>query len=304
MTLAEELYPGTQKVEKNNSRAALWLLASAALFTLMSVSVKYLGEEMHPFQISFFRLLVSLIVIWPFLMRMGGFRAGISTSVPGLQLLRGIVGSTAMVLGFYAIVHLPLADAQAFSFSRNLFIVPLAFVLLSEAAGLRRTLATLVGFAGVVIMLRPGGDMVLGLPVGAALGHAVLVAVATILVNIASRYDRPVTLMFYTGVVGLMITAIPAIWVWKPVDINDLILLFVMGTLGAMAHNCFIRAYAQGEASVIAPVDYTRLIMAAIAGYLLFSNVPDAYTVVGAAIIISSSFYLIRREAQLRVSQN
>ena len=270
----------------------------------MSVGVKYLGEEMHPFQISFFRLLVSLIVIWPFLMRMGGFRAGISTSVPGLQLLRGIVGSAAMVLGFYAIVHLPLADAQAFSFSRNLFIVPLAFVLLSEAVGLRRTLATLVGFAGVIIMLRPGGDMVLGLPVGAALGHAVLVAVATILVNIASRYDRPVTLMFYTGVVGLMITAIPAIWVWKPVDINDLILLFVMGTLGAMAHNCFIRAYAQGEASVIAPVDYTRLIMAAIAGYLLFSNVPDAYTIVGAAIIISSSFYLIRREAQLRGAQN
>ena len=101
----------------------------------MSVSVKYLGEEMHPLQISFFRLLVSLIVIWPFLMRMGGFREGISTSVPGLQVLRGIVGSTAMVLGFYAIVHLPLADAQAFSFSRNLFIVPLAFVLLSEAVG-------------------------------------------------------------------------------------------------------------------------------------------------------------------------
>ena len=70
--------------------------------------------------------------------------------------------------------------------------------------------------------------------------------------------------MFYTGVVGLMITAIPAIWVWKPVGINDLILLFVMGTLGAMAHNCFIRAYAQGEASVITPVDYTRLIMAAL----------------------------------------
>ena len=98
--------------------------------------------------------------------------------------------------------------------------------------------------------------------------------------------------------------AIPAIWVWKPVGINDLILLFVMGTLGAMAHNCFIRAYAQGEASVIAPVDYTRLIMAAIAGYLLFSNVPDAYTIVGAAIIIGSSFYLIRREAQLRGAQN
>ena len=87
---------------------------------------------MHPFQISFFRLLVSLIVIWPFLMRMGGFLRRHFDIRAGFATLRGIVGSTAMVLGFYAIVHLPLADAQAFSFSRNLFIVPLAFVLLSE----------------------------------------------------------------------------------------------------------------------------------------------------------------------------
>ena len=270
----------------------------------MSVSVKYLGEDMHSFQISFFRLLISLIVIWPFLMRMGGVRAGMKTSVPGLQILRGVVGSLAMVLGFYAIVHLPLADAQAFSFSRNLFIVPLAFILLAEPVGIPRSAAALIGFIGVIIMLRPGGDMVLGLPVASALGHAVLVAVATILVNIASRYDRPVTLMFYTGVVGLIITAIPTMWVWTPVGVDDLALLFVMGTLGALAHNCFIRAYAQGEASVIAPVDYTRLIMAAIAGFLLFGNLPDAYTITGAAIIIGSSFYLIRREAQLSKANN
>ena len=110
--------------------------------------------------------------------------------------------------------------------------------------------------------------------------------------------------MVETGGLGRVFAVMAASLVWQPVGVGGLVLLLVMGRLGAMAHNCFIRDYAQGEASVIAPVDYTRLIMAAIAGYLLFSNVPDAYTIVGAAIIIGSSFYLIRREAQLRDTEN
>ena len=288
----------------DNRRASFWLLGSAALFTCTSILVKLLGETLHPFEISFFRAAVALLVILLIFARTGGLRAGMHTQVPLLQLLRGVVGSLAMFLGFYAIVALPLADAQAISFSRNLFLVPLAAVILSETIGLRRALATGVGFVGVLIMLRPGtGDSGLGMLVSlgamAALGHALLVALASTLVNIASRYDGPMTLMFYTNTVSLILIAIPTFFVWQTPSLYELALLVAMGILATLSHNFYIRAFALGEASAIAPADYTRLVFAALAGWLVFATVPDLYTIGGAALIVGASFYIIRREAQL-----
>ena len=288
----------------DNRRAALWLLASASLFTFTGVLVKWLGQTLHPFEISFFRALVALLVILPIFARSGGLRAGIKTEIPLLQLFRGVVGSVAMFLGFYAIVALPLAEAQAISFSRNLFLVPLAAFILSEVVGIRRAVAAAIGFLGVVIMLRPGlGENSLGLVLSigalAALGHAFMVALATVLVNIASRYDGPMTLMFYTNTVSITLIAIPTYFVWQMPSMVELFMLIAMGLLATLSHNCFIRAFALGEASAIAPVDYSRLVFAAIAGWLVFGSVPDFYTIIGAAIIVGSSFYIVRREAQI-----
>ena len=293
--------PARQPVD--NRRAALWLLASATMFTFTGVLVKTLGQTLHPFEISFFRGLVALAVILPIFSRTGGILAGMRTQIPLLQITRGVVGSVAMFLGFYAIVALPLADAQAISFSRNLFLVPLAAFILSEAVGPRRAIAACVGFVGVLIMLRPNmgaGDagMLLSLGAAAALGHAFLVALATVLVNIASRYDGSVTLMFYTNTVSVTLIAIPTFFVWQTPNMSELMMLVAMGILATASHNCFIRAFALGEASVIAPVDYARLIFAALAGFVVFSTVPDIYTITGALIIVASSFYILRREAQ------
>lgn len=280
------------------------------MFTFTGVLVKTLGQTLHPFEISFFRGLVALAVILPIFARTGGLRAGMRTQIPLLQLTRGVVGSLAMFLGFYAIVALPLADAQAISFSRNLFLVPLAAFVLSEVVGLRRALAAAVGFVGVLIMLRPGVDMGAGdaglyLSAGAAaaLGHAFLVALATVLVNIASRYDGPVTLMFYTNIVTVSLIAIPTFFVWQTPTMNEFLMLIAMGVLATASHNCFIRAFAIGEASAIAPVDYSRLIFAALAGWLVFSTVPDRFTIIGALIIVASSFYIVRREAGLQKAE-
>ena len=293
--------PARQPVD--NRRAALWLLASATMFTFTGVLVKTLGQTLHPFEISFFRGLVALAVILPIFSRTGGILAGMRTQIPLLQITRGVVGSVAMFLGFYAIVALPLADAQAISFSRNLFLVPLAAFILSEAVGPRRAIAACVGFVGVLIMLRPNmgaGDagMLLSLGAAAALGHAFLVALATVLVNIASRHDGSVKLMFYTNTVSVTLIAIPTFFVWQTPNMSELMMLVAMGILATASHNCFIRAFALGEASVIAPVDYARLIFAALAGFVVFSTVPDIYTITGALIIVASSFYILRREAQ------
>jgi drug/metabolite transporter (DMT)-like permease len=273
------------------------------MFTFTGVLVKTLGQTLHPFEISFFRGLVALAVILPIFSRTGGILAGMRTQIPLLQITRGVVGSVAMFLGFYAIVALPLAEAQAISFSRNLFLVPLAAFILSEAVGPRRAIAACVGFVGVLIMLRPNmgaGDagMLLSLGAAAALGHAFLVALATVLVNIASRHDGSVTLMFYTNTVSVTLIAIPTFFVWQTPNMSELMMLVAMGILATASHNCFIRAFALGEASVIAPVDYARLIFAALAGFVVFSTVPDIYTITGALIIVASSFYILRREAQ------
>ncbi|MGB2151370.1 MAG: DMT family transporter, partial [Parvibaculales bacterium] len=151
--------------------------------------------------------------------------------------------------------------------------------------------------------MESGGDeaaMILSLGAAAALGHAFLVALATVLVNIASRYDGPVTLMFYTNIVSVTLIAIPTIFVWQTPNMDELMMLVAMGVLATTSHNCFIRAFAMGEASVIAPVDYSRLIFAALAGWLVFASVPDIYTIIGASIIVVSSFYIVRREAGLQ----
>lgn len=279
-----------------NVQGALWLLASAVVFTGMQTLAKHLGQRLDPFQISLARAFFGLLVIVPFLIRAGWADGGIKTKVLPLQILRGVVGTLAMLCGFYAVTHLPLADAQALNFARGLFLVPLAILLLKEIVGVRRIVAMAIGFVGVVVMLRPDGAIDPAALI-AILG-AVLVALATVLVKIVSRYDSPVTLMFYTGFVGTLVAAVPAAINWIEPTWQEYILLAVMGALGATAHNCFIRGYAVGDTTAIAPFEYSSLIFAAIAGFFFFADIPDIYTGVGALIIVGASLYIVRREAQ------
>lgn len=285
-----------------NVQGALWLLASAFLFTIMQTIAKHLGQRLDPFQVSLARAFFGLLVIVPFLMRAGFGEGGIKTNVLPLQLLRGVVGTTAMFCGFYAVTYMPLADAQSLNFARGLFLVPLAIIFLKEQVGGRRIAAMAVGFLGVVIMLRPTGDIE-AVALIALLG-AVLVAFATVLVKIVSRHDTPITLMFYTGFVGTFVAIVPAWLNWVPPTPTEYLLLVMVGVLGATAHNCFIRGYAIGDATAVAPFEYTSLIFAAIAGVIIFSDLPDVYTILGAAIIVGASLYIVRREAQANKAES
>ncbi len=289
------------KAAPDNIRGALWLLASAVLFTCMITCVKLLGTRLDVMQIGFMRLFISFLLISPFLWRAGLLQGGgIKTRVPALQITRGIIGSLAMICGFYASIALPLADVQAISFSRLLFLVPLAALILHEHVGWHRGFAVIIGFGGVLLMLRPGVGFDINLGVMTALGHALFVALASILVNIVSRYDTPVTMMFYSNIFGMAILIVPTILFWQMPNSQEWILLIIMGIAGAMGHNFFIRAYGMGEASAIAPFDYTRLIFAVIVGYFLFADIPDIYTISGGAIIVITTLYIIRREARLK----
>jgi len=274
-----------------NTRGALWLLTSAALFTVMAVLTKFLGTRLDTMQVAFFRLFFATLIIMPWLIRHGGFRP----AHPRLMTLRGVIGGGAMLCMVYAFVHLPLADAQAIQFAQGLFLVPLAIIFLREVPGPRRIVAVILGFIGVLIMLRPSGDFEPAAFV--ALFGALLVAGAAVMVKLVADKDGPLTMMLFSGVFGCGMAVIPMALNWIDPTPYEWVMLAGIGLVGAGAHNCFLRAYRVGEATAIAPIDYTRLIFAGTAGFLFFGTVPDIYTIIGAVIIAGTSFYIARREA-------
>jgi drug/metabolite transporter (DMT)-like permease len=279
-----------------NLRGTLWMLCSAVLFTVMATLVKVLGARLDSFEVAFFRSLTAIIVIFPLILRHG--REGFYTRRPWLHLLRGTLGSLGMMCGFYAFVHLPLATASAISFSRTLFLVPLAYFILRESVGYRRLAATLVGFIGVMIILRPTAQMD-----GAALVaviSALVIAGAVTCVKVLAREDGPMILLFTSSLIGIVVTAIPASLNWVLPSLGEFLGLALMGAFGVAAQSCFIRAYSIGEVSALAPVDYTRLIFATGVGFFLFANVPDLWVFFGSAVIVASTLYITLREARVK----
>lgn len=278
-----------------NVRGALWVVLACALFSAMMTLTKFLGSSYDSFQMAFFRALFGLLVILPFALRLGPsvFR----TRRLGLHLLRSALGTAAMLCGFYAITHLPLADAVSISYARPLFLIPMAVLMLGEVVRLRRWSATGVGFIGVVIMLRPGGEIEPATLV--ALLGAALVAWVTILLKRLTMTERPETLLVYFGLTSSVIALVPALFVWGPVGWSELALFVAIGAFGVSGQYCMIRGYQIGEATALIPFDYTRLLFAGVIGYFLFFESPDAWTLTGGAIVVASTLFIALREAQL-----
>ena len=203
-----------------------------------------------------------------------------------------------MVTGFYTTTRLPLTDSTAISFTAPLFMIVTAIFLLGEKVRWRRGLATAAGFVGVIVMVRPDSG---ALDIAALVGllGAFLAALSTTLIKRLSDTEEALTILVYFGVFSSMLTAIPAYFVWRPPSGGELILLGLVGAFGAVGQYCVVRAFAAGELLSVAPIDYSRLIFAGAVGFLLFAEVPDRYTLVGAAIIVGSTLYIAYRETQL-----
>jgi drug/metabolite transporter (DMT)-like permease len=232
-----------------NGRGALFMLAAACFFAANSALIKtLLTGGLHPLQITFVRLSVGALAILPFVWRAG--LSSLKTRHPGNHALRALAGGGAMVCGIAALEKLPLADYTALTFSQPLFAVILAILVLGETVGWRRWGATLAGFLGVVIMVRPGSGAV---EVEALLAVAMAfgIAVAVILAKRLPAEESQVTMLFYFGLGGLLTQAL------------------------------MIAAFRTGEASVVAPFDYCKLIVAGILGFALFGEVPDRWTLAG-----------------------
>lgn len=279
-----------------NMRGAVWMLISAMGFTVMTMLIKYLGDEYDPALQAFYRQAAGLLVLLPLMIRdpVGSFR----TTRMGILLFRSAVGVVGMIMSFYAYQKMPLADANALSFTRTLWLVPLAALVLHEKVGPVRIAATLVGFAGALVMIRPTGAETFTMPALAALGSAFLFALTITGMKIMTRDHSSTVLVMWAAVLGLIFTLPPALFVWRWPSPDDLFLLCLMGVLGTITQWSYIKGMAEGDAAAMAPIDYTRLIFAVVLGYLLFSEIPNALTMVGAAIIIASTLYITIREAR------
>ncbi|OYX06185.1 MAG: multidrug transporter [Caulobacter vibrioides] len=283
-----------------NLRGALWMLASAVGFTVMTTLIKFLGSDYPAALQTFYRQLAGVLVLLPLIAR--DWRGAFRTTRPGIVIFRSSAGVLALIMSFYAYQKLPLADANALSFTRTLWLVPLAGLVLREPIGPRRIGAALVGFVGVLIMLRPGAGGVeawLGWPQLCALGAAFLFALTITGMKVMTRDHSPFVLLVYAAVLGLAFSIPPALFVWRWPTWPDLGLLAAMGVIGTLTQGAYIKGMEAGEAAVMAPIDYTRLVFAVIVGLLLFNEVPHTATVVGAVIVVGSTLFISWREHQL-----
>jgi drug/metabolite transporter (DMT)-like permease len=199
-----------------------------------------------------------------------------------------------MTTGFTAIVHLPLAEATAISFSRAMFATLLAIIILKEVVDIRRWGATIVGFLGVIVIVRPTAEGVNEYAL-LALFSASLVACNLIMTKSLSATERPSTIMAYHAGLLTAAYAVPAWWLWIEPTWTEMGFIVGIALLMSIVQYCMIRGYKEAEASAAQPLEYVRLIYAAAIGFVVFAEVPTVWTWSGAALIICSSLYTIRR---------
>lgn len=278
----------------NNLQGLLWALAATALFAIVLAMVKSAVIDFHVLQILFIRQLVVFISVLPSLAR--DFPQNLKTQRPFAHMIRLAGAFVALSTGIWAVALLPLTTATTLAFSQVFFVALLASKFLGEPVGIHRISAISIGFIGVIVAMRPGLDGVATvnslIPIIGAFGAAL----AVICVRKLSQSDSTATLLAYQSVAVGVLSGVPLFWLWVTPNLSQLALLVGIGLLATIAQWVGVKALRMGEASVVGNIEYTKLIYAAVLGYLAFSEVPDAYTITGAAIIIGSSIYLFRRE--------
>ncbi len=277
-----------------NLRGILWLSMGAFLFSIVDVFVKSLGGRFHPIEISFFRYACGFVFLIPLFLRLG--RGNLATRRFPLHLLRMGLAFIAQLGIFITVIHMPLADATAFMFSKPLFTTVVAVFLLSEVVSGRRWAATIVGFVGVIVLVRPGAGAIDPFAL-VAVASAMTFAVANVLIRTLSSTEPTGRILFYYHVGGIVLFAGPAAYVWvMPIGIEwgQLIAIGGLTTIGIF---CFMRAFTVGEANAVGPAENLRLIYATVFGFLLFAEIPSFWTVTGAVIIVASTLYIARAEA-------
>ena len=274
--------------------SAFWAVLAAVSFAIMMTSVRYMDGKFDAFEIVFFRALIGVFIVIPLVTR-SGFSALKTTRMP-MHVVRTLFALFAMATLYYALADIPVAQAIALTFLIPLFTTIAAGTVLREQVGIHRWSATLVGFAGAMIIIRPGFAEIT-LPVMLVVLSSALYAGAWSSVKILTRTDSAAVTVFWMNVLMVPLTAIPLFFVWVTPGPEDILPIAIMALSGWAAHFCQARAFESADASAVMPFDFLRLPLGALFGYLLFSELIDGWTWAGAVVIFLAGYYITRREA-------
>ncbi len=274
-------------------RGIPWMLLTMFLFVSLDSIAKYLIEDYSVIQVVWGRYTFHMVFL--LLLLRHRLPKVLATRRLGIQLFRSLLLLVTTALFFLGLRYVPLAEASAIMFVGPIIVTVLSVPMLREAVGPHRWVGVMVGFAGALIILRPGTEtMKLGalLPLSAAFTFALY----QITTRMLSHTDRPLTTLVYTALVGMAATGAAAPFFWTPPDATAWGLMFLMGLLGGVGHFTLIKAFEASEATTVTPFGYTTLIWATLFGIVVFGEYPDAWTLAGAAVIIASGLYIFHRE--------
>lgn len=276
-----------------SARAAFLVSSGSIGLVLMAVIVKFLGNRLPPFEILFFRSAVGFVcALWVF--RADLFEP-LRTKRQGAHFVRGLVGAGGNACFFWTITHMLLADSMALQFSRPLWMIPLALCFLSEVVGFRRVAVATVGFAGVLLYARP---FTAGFDPNAIVGAVggLFAAMVVVAIKNLQKTESTRVIMFYYAFWNAFFALVPAVFTWITPNATEFVLLILIGVMGMGGQALITHGLSMGDATALVPLDYLRVLYAAVLGFIVFGEVPGLASFAGMALILAASLYLVLTE--------
>ena len=271
------------------------MLLTGLLFVAVTGVVRHLGTDMNPMQAAFIRYAFGIVLITPVLLRM--FAAGVRPSRLGLHMLRGVAHGTAVMLWFFAMARIPIAQVTAIGFTTPIFTTMGAALFLGEVLHARRIAAVVVSFLGTLIILRPGAVSI-ELGAFAQLAAAPLFACSFLIAKKLTETESSASIVAYMSVFVTLALLLPALLVWRTPTLTELGWLFVTAVFATAGHYTLTRAMQTVKLTALQPFSFLQLVWATLLGFYAFSEVPDVWTLTGGAIIIANVTYIAHREAR------
>ncbi len=282
------------------TRAIIYMGLAAVLSSFLHVGVRTMASRGLPSaEIVFLRTLLTVLITLPFVFRPG--HMAWRTNVPSGHLLRGAVGMSSMWAWYYALSNMPLGDAATLGQTTGLFVVAGSAFWFREQVGVARWLALLTGMLGAMIVLKPGASA-LSWPALLALCSSALWALSLLMAKDMAKYDSTLTITFYQPLTIMPLALLATLPVWVTPTLTDIGLLVVMAAAAGLSNFCTVKALSTADASITAPIDYTKLLWTTLAGYLLFNEWPGLSSWIGGALIVAASLFIViyeRRAAKL-----
>lgn len=275
-------------------RAALWIVAMVLSFTAMVVCVRLLADTISSFELVFLRSVFGLVFMLAVLMRRGGLPR-IRTRRLGTHFVRAALTYLGVAAWFYALARMELAEAVALHFTLPLFGIVFAMVFLKEHVTTTRWSATVVGFLGALVIIRPGVAEI-ELVALVVLFSAACYGAGDVVLKKLSATESPALIVLILNLFLVPMSLVPALLEWTWPAWADAPLILMLGATGVAAHYCLARSMALADASIVIPMEFLRLPVLAAAGYWLFDEVPDRWTLAGAVIIFAATYYMVRGE--------